>query len=213
MARPSKPVSVIKSEKKSHRTKAELEQREKAEAAVLSGKRCFERQSVKNDPIAHKEYLRLIKLMQAIGKDDALYAPEYNRYCELFSEEEFYKSEMLAVRAETAQLRELSAKITVCIETVSEKIESFEGIEEAVALGELLKTFLEQNNELLDQRSKLFRQISDLDCKIKQKREAMFAIEKENCMSVSAALRTIPKEATKPEEEDALIKALREGQE
>ncbi len=213
MARPSKPVSVIKSEKKSHRTKAELEQREKAEAAVLSGKRCFERQSVKNDPIAHKEYLRLIKLMQAIGKDDALYAPEYNRYCELFSEEEFYKSEMLAVRAETAQLRELSAKITVCIETVSEKIESFEGIEEAVALGELLKTFLEQNNELLDQRSKLFRQISDLDCKIKQKREAMFAIEKENCMSVSAALRTIPKEAAKPEEEDALIKALREGQE
>lgn len=32
MARPSKPAAVLESEKKSHRTKAELEQRGKSEA-------------------------------------------------------------------------------------------------------------------------------------------------------------------------------------
>ena len=53
MARPSKPVAVLESEKKSHRTKAELEQREKGEAALLSGKRCFERESVRANPVAH----------------------------------------------------------------------------------------------------------------------------------------------------------------
>ena len=37
MARPSKPYTVIKSEKKSHRTKAELEQRKRGEESLLTG--------------------------------------------------------------------------------------------------------------------------------------------------------------------------------
>ncbi len=210
MARPSKPAAVIKSEGRSHRTKAELLQREKAEAAVLSGKRCFERASVKRDPEAHKEYQRLIKLMRAIGKDDALYAPEYNRYCELFSEEEFYKAALAALRREVSGMQELAVKVAAAVEVVSERFCDCEGLDEAEVLGELLGKALEQNNELLSQRGKLLRQMSDIDNKIKQKREAMFAIEKENCMTVSAALRTIPKEAAKSEEEDELVKALGE---
>ena len=37
MARPSKPVAVLKSERKSHRTKAELAKRQAEEAKTLSG--------------------------------------------------------------------------------------------------------------------------------------------------------------------------------
>ncbi len=210
MARPPKPAAVLESEGRSHRTKAEMEQRKKGEASMLTGQRCFERRRVKADPIAHKEYQRLIKLMRAIGKDDALYAPEYNRYCELYSEVEFYQDEKAALARELSELRVLSQKVAAAVEAVSERLEEVCGADEAEVIGKILGETLEQNNELLSQRGKLLRQISDIDLKIKQKREAMFAIEKENCMTVSAALRTIPKEAEKSEGEDELLKALRE---
>lgn len=205
MARPSKPAAVLESEKKSHRTKAELEQREKNEAALLSGKRCFERDSVKNNPVADKEYRRIIKLMRAIGKDDALYAPEYNRYAELFAEEEFYKGEMSALQRELVALRELTLSVSNSADIISTKIETGDFSEE---LAVTLEGLLNNVNKLHEQRGKLFRQLSDTDLKVKQKREAMLALEKENCMTVSAALRTIPKEVQKPEE-DALLAALR----
>lgn len=206
MARPSKPVAVLESEKKSHRTKAELEQREKGEAALLSGKRCFERESVRANPVAHKEYQRLIKLMRAIGKDDALYAPEYNRYSELFSEEEFYKGEIAALQAELVSLRGLTINAAAAANVISEEIETGNISEELTVT---LDALLDNINKLHDQRGKLLKQLSDMDLKVKQKREAMLALEKENCMTVSAALRTVPKEVQKPEE-DALLKALRE---
>lgn len=206
MARPSKPVAVLESEKKSHRTKAELEQREKGEAALLSGKRCFERESVRENPVAHKEYQRLIKLMRAIGKDDALYAPEYNRYSELFSEEEFYKGEIVALQSELVSLRGLTINAAAAANIISEEIETGNISEELTVT---LDGLLENISKLHDQRGKLLKQLSDMDLKVKQKREAMLALEKENCMTVSAALRTVPKEVQKPEE-DALLKALRE---
>ncbi len=206
MARPSKPVAVLESEKKSHRTKAELEQREKGEAALLSGKRCFERESVRANPVAHKEYQRLIKLMRAIGKDDALYAPEYNRYSELFSEEEFYKGEIAAIQSELVSLRGLTINAAAAANVISEEIETGNISEELTVT---LDGLLENISKLHDQRGKLLKQLSDMDLKVKQKREAMLALEKENCMTVSAALRTVPKEVQKPEE-DALLKALRE---
>lgn len=206
MARPSKPVAVLESEKKSHRTKAELEQREKGEAALLSGKRCFERESVRANPVAHKEYQRLIKLMRAIGKDDALYAPEYNRYSELFSEEEFYKGEIAALQSELVSLRGLTINAAAAANIISEEIETGNISEELTVT---LDGLLDNISKLHDQRGKLLKQLSDMDLKVKQKREAMLALEKENCMTVSAALRTVPKEVQKPEE-DALLKALRE---
>lgn len=206
MARPSKPVAVLESEKKSHRTKAELEQREKGEAALLSGKRCFERESVRANPVAHKEYQRLIKLMRAIGKDDALYAPEYNRYSELFSEEEFYKGEIAAIQSELVSLRGLTINAAAAANVISEEIETGNISEELTVT---LDGLLDNISKLHDQRGKLLKQLSDMDLKVKQKREAMLALEKENCMTVSAALRTVPKEVQKPEE-DALLKALRE---
>lgn len=86
MPTPTKPYAVIKGEKKSHRTKAELAQRRNAEMASLSGKKMKEKPEVHADQIAHKEFLRLQKLLGNIEKDDALYENIINRYCLLVAE-------------------------------------------------------------------------------------------------------------------------------
>lgn len=81
MARPSKATSVLKDEKKSHRTKAELSQREAAERAALTGLPLRESGAVSSDPIAHAEFERVHELLSAIGKNDALYESVINDYC------------------------------------------------------------------------------------------------------------------------------------
>lgn len=86
MPTPTKPYAVINGEKKSHRTKAELEQRKNAEKASLSGCKIKEKPEVHADPVAHKEFLRLKKLLEKIEKDDALYENIINRYCMLLAE-------------------------------------------------------------------------------------------------------------------------------
>ncbi len=86
MPTPPKPYTVIKGEKKSHRTKAELTQRKNAEKASLSGKEMKEKAEVRAEPVAHKEFLRLKKLLGSIEKDDALYENIINRYCMLLAE-------------------------------------------------------------------------------------------------------------------------------
>ena len=210
MARPSKPVAVLKQENKSHRTKAELEQREKAEAAMLSGKKCFERESVRANPIAHKEFCRVVELMRAIGKDDALYAPEYNRYAEIYAEEEFYKSAISDIQREMTTLHKLSETVENAAAALAESVaDTNVGNIGDEAAGETVAELLKLCDSLLEKRGKLFRQLSEADSKVKQKRDALFALERENCMSVSAALRTIPKDAQSKEDDDELIKALR----
>lgn len=56
MARPSKSTDVLKAEGKSHRTKAEMAQREAAEKALLTGITMRENADVKKDKVAHREY-------------------------------------------------------------------------------------------------------------------------------------------------------------
>ena len=86
MPTPPKPAKLIAIEGKSHRTKKELREREKAEAALLTGKTLKETEEVKNNKIAHKEFLRIRKLMQSIEKNDDLYGSTINRYCLLLAE-------------------------------------------------------------------------------------------------------------------------------
>lgn len=81
MARPAKPANVIKLEGKSHRTKKELRSREKAEESLLSGVKLKESAEVKKHPEAHKEFLRVKKLLSGIDKGDDLYGSVINRYC------------------------------------------------------------------------------------------------------------------------------------
>ena len=83
MARPSKSSKIIDIEGKSHRTKAELNQRKKHEEATLSKIKLKEKQAVKDNEVAHKEFLRIKKLMIAIEKYDGLYENAINRYCQV----------------------------------------------------------------------------------------------------------------------------------
>ena len=84
--RPPKPFTVLTSEKKSHRTKAELAQRKNEEQALLTGQKLKETKEVKENPVAHKEFRRVLKLLEAIQKNDAIYEQSINRYCLLVAE-------------------------------------------------------------------------------------------------------------------------------
>ncbi len=205
--RPSKPVGVLVSEGRSHRTKAELEQRAAAENSMLSGKKIAERKRVRADATAHGEFKRVVGLMRAIGKDDALYSEQINRYAELFAEGEFYKDLAGQLREELSELGTLSHEVTAAARQISDISEELDG-SAAEQLCKDVSAVLETLSELLDKRGALLKQISDADTKVKQKREAMLAIERENCMTVSAALRTIPKDVHK-DDEDELLKILR----
>ena len=169
-----------------HRTKKEKEVREEAEAAMLTGQKCFERDCVKADPVAHKEYLRLTKLLSKIQKNDALYGASINRYCELYSEVNTVKSDAVTQRA------------------VLSKIEiAFNNLPGKEATGNKMMKFA----KLI---SRALAKIADLDKIIMQKRKMMSDIEKENGWTVLSAIRAIPKQAEKPED-DALVKILHGG--
>lgn len=86
--RPSKPTQLIKLEGKSHRTKKELEHREKVEQALYTGIKFKESPAVKADPVAHKEFLRLKRLYKHIEYVDGLDQQIINRYCSLVSQEQ-----------------------------------------------------------------------------------------------------------------------------
>lgn len=156
-----------------HRTKAEIAARTQAEQDMLSGKKLAEFPAVKGDPVAHAEYRRVSALMKAIGKDDALYSAAVNRYAEL--------------RGEIAQLQQDAARYRALMDSLQRKFdESDPDSEEITAFAKAYSGMLSQINKL--------------DDKIMQKRRMMGDIEKENCMTVQAALRSIPKEAGKKEE-------------
>ncbi len=86
MARPSKSVAVLQGERRSHRTKAELQRRSEAEQELMTGKKLSERREVKENPVAHREFQRVNRLLTTFGKNDALYEPIINRYCMLQAE-------------------------------------------------------------------------------------------------------------------------------
>lgn len=84
MARPSKSIDNIKS----HATKAEIKQRKEAEKAALSGIKIRKSAEVEQDAAANAEYERVIELLTAVKKNDALYEAVINEYC-------LYKSDVL----------------------------------------------------------------------------------------------------------------------
>lgn len=86
MPTPCKPANVIEIEGRSHRTKKEIRMRKEAEASLLTGERLKESKEVRDNPAAHKEFLRLRKLLASIEKDDDLYGKIINRYCLLIAE-------------------------------------------------------------------------------------------------------------------------------
>lgn len=180
MGRPSKTAGVIKAEGKSHRTKAELKAREEAEQSFLSGQELFERTEVSRNKTAHKEFLRVSKLMSKIGKNDALYSSGINTYCQLYAE-------ITKLEKDIQHIEELA-------DALEEKF------------NELKYLDFEQVISFTKQIIKLQEKKITLGAAIDRKRNMMLAIDKENVMTISAALRNIPK--TPQKAENPLLKAL-----
>lgn len=167
MARPSKPVAVLRAEGRSHRTKAELEAREKAEAAMLTGNPMQEWPTTKQNPAAHKQFLRLRKLLGAIGKNDALNEAVINRYC--------------VITAEAADLERDRQRIADRQAMLDEWLKNGEmGAEDYYA----------QSGDLLGQKIGIEKTLSI-------KRKMLLDMEKENIMTIAAALRNVPKQPEK----------------
>jgi hypothetical protein len=164
MPTPPKSIHLIKGEgNRRHLTKAEIKHREKAERSLLTGIQLKEWPDVKADEVAHKEFLRLKKVLKKIDKDDDLHEGVINRYCLLHSECKRFE----ALKADTNdELKELH---------------------EAYQKGEI--EFI----DYLDKKEKIHGRFMTLDKKIMEKRKMMLDIEKENIMTIQSALRSIPK--------------------
>ena len=187
MPTPTKPFKVLETEKKSHRTKAELKMREEGEKSLSTEIKMKERKEVRQNNVAHKEFKRIQKLLENIDKDDAIYETVINRYCLLQAEchdleerrEEFYKL--------IFELKEESTKIVEELEG-SEDISTYK-LEYAKAIAKMMSSMLA------------------IDKQITSKRKMLLDIEKENVMTIASALRSIPKKENK--EDNPLLRVLR----
>lgn len=187
MPTPPKPFTVLTTENKSHRTKAELEQRKKEEEALESGVALKERQIVKDNEFAHKEFLRINKLLKNIKKNDALYESVINRYVIL-------QAECLDFEVKKEHLYQIIERLDDAFQS---EIDNAPEDERA----NLIRTYSRTYNESL-------KSILAIDSQIQAKRKMLLDIEKENIMTVASALRSIPKKVNNEDDEDPMKKLL-----
>lgn len=164
-----KPYLVLIEENKSHRTKKELQQRKQAEEQLFTGKTLKEWPEIKQNDVAHKEFSRLKKLLKAIGKDDDIFAGTINRYCLL-----------------VAECKDFEEKREATCQRISSMEEHQSEFEEKGEMTDYFRTI-----------AMLEKHLVDIDKQIQSKRKMLFDIEKENLMTVAAALRSIPKKPDK----------------
>lgn len=170
MPTPAKPFSVLTSEGKSHRTKAELKLREEGEKALKTSEKIKPKKEVKNNKIAYKEFKRIVGLLENIDKCDALYENVINRYAMLYAE---------------------------CYEFEEKRERFYKDIDKLdLQFVEDEDFTMKEYTSLLCQMQK---NIIDLDKQIQNKRRLMFDIEKENIMTIASQLRNIPKKTEENE--------------
>lgn len=187
MPTPPKPYNVIVMEGKSHRTKSELEQREKAEKQLLTGEILRERKEVKDNPISHKEFLRIVKILKKIEKNDAIYEAVINRYCLL-----------------QAECTDLEMRREEFYEMTQELRETFNQATAEMANEDRLEHLMEFSRNM----AKITASMVNCDKMIQSKRKMLLDIEKENIMTIAAALRSIPKKEKDEEEDDPMTALL-----
>ena len=181
MPTPPKPVKILKIEKKSHRTKKELVERERAELSLLTGTTLKETKEVRANELAHREFIRVRKLLRTIEKDDDLYGAIINRYCLL--------------HAECIEFKEKREKVYEQMQALEDSKDSFEANDD-------LKTYYSM---LITMQKNLLA----LDSQVQSKRKMLLDIEKENIMTIAASLRSIPKKSDK--KKNPLLEALADG--
>lgn len=165
MARPPKAASVIKLEGKSHRTKKELAARERAEKSLLTGKMMVETAEVRNDKVAHLEFLRLKPLLKALEKYDEIYGAGVRRYCLTKSKLDEADREVQELKEELVELRDNKGEFL-----------------DAKDIAEYYRLVTKMEDTITKRE-----QVS------KSLRAEMIDFEKEYCMTIKSALRAIPK--------------------
>ena len=167
MPTPTKPYKVLTTEKKSHRTKAELKMREEGEKSLSTDMELKERKEVKQNKVAHKEFKRLQKILKNIDKNDAIYEVVINRYCLL-----------------QAECLEFEGKREKFYQDMSKLEEEYD--KEEISLSEYYNLINDMQKNIVS-----------LDKQIQAKRKMLLDIEKENVMTIASALRSIPKKEDK----------------
>lgn len=175
MGRPPKNVKIIKLEGKSHRTKAELRHRQKAEAATRTEKKIREWPETKEK--AHKEFSRVRRLMKLLDKDDTAYESVVNRYALL-------QAECNALMAEIDEQKKLAELTRAALETCGENMD------DPKEHGKFL-------TDSMNAYAKICAAINQREKMLQSKRNMMFAIERENLMTIASQLRSIPKKPEK----------------
>ena len=178
MPTPTKPVNVIRMEKKSHRTSKELNERERAEKSLLTGEILKESKEVRGNELAHKEFLRIKKLLKKVDKDDDLYGSTINRYCLLLAECAEFQTKREKMYEQLCDLEESKCSFTD---------------------NDDLSTYYKLQNSMQ-------KNLIALDRQVQTKRKMLLDIEKENIMTIASSLRSIPKK--QENKNNALLEAL-----
>ena len=167
MPTPPKPFVVLVNEKKSHRTKSELKMREEGEKALSTDFKIKERKEVKQNKVAHREFQRIIKLLENINKNDAIYEAVINRYC--------------LIQAECFDFEVKREKFYNDMSKLEDNYNKDE-----MSLSEYYSLINDMQKNIIN-----------IDKQIQAKRKMLLDIEKENVMTIASALRTIPKKEDK----------------
>ena len=191
MPTPPKPFKVLTSEKKSHRTKAELKKRQEGEQSLSTDIILKERKEVRQNKVAHKEFKRVQKILKNIDKNDAIYEAVINRYCLL-------QAECFDLEERREECYNLISKLR------EEEKELIEELKDRENIDELIDYKLEYAKSL----AKMMSSMSTIDKQIQAKRKMLLDIEKENVMTIASALRCVPKKEDK-ETDNPLLKVLR----
>ena len=178
MARPSKPVELLKSEGKSHRTKSELAFRKRQEAETLTGKKLQEPAAIKKLKIAHETFMKTRRLLDAINKNDELYSAAVCRYC-----------------TNTQKLEDAEMSVEVLKNELDELRNSREHFEASGDLSGYYK-MLTKLEDTVTRKEQLSANL----------RKELTDFEKENCMTIASSLRSIPKQPDK--KKNPLLEAL-----
>lgn len=191
MPTPTKPFKVLATEKKSHRTKAELKMREEGEKSLSTDIELKERKEVKQNKIAHKEFKRIYEILKNIDKNDAIYEVVINRYCLL--------------QAECADLEERREE---CYNLISKLREEEKELIEELKDRDDIERFLDYKLEYAKSLAKMMATMLSIDKQVQAKRKMLLDIEKENIMTIASTLRCIPKKENK-DADNPLLKVLR----
>lgn len=170
-----------------HRTKAELEERENAEKATMTGKKLAVAEETKENPAAYAEWKRVTRLMTKLNKNDAIFSAVMNRYCQLFGE-------IQDAFQQKNEVQRLLKKTEEAFDAASDTYEGDDAVKQIIQ-------FTKQINGLL-------KQISDIDNRIMSKRRMRMDIEKENAMTVASSLRTLPRASAAPKSDNPLLGVL-----